>query len=74
MYRTKLIGGGDRGAGSFNTPEHQEAALKIAEEAIVLLKNAWQPASAKQSQYEECSHHWSQRNPQAWAVQVEALR
>lgn len=39
MYRTKLIGGGDRGAGSFNTPEHQEAALKIAEEAIVLLKN-----------------------------------
>jgi beta-glucosidase len=39
MYRTKLIGGGDRGAGSFNTPEHQQAALKIAEEAIVLLKN-----------------------------------
>lgn len=39
MYRTKLIGGGDRGTGSFNTPEHQQAALKIAEEAIVLLKN-----------------------------------
>lgn len=39
MYRTKIIGGGDRGTGSFNTPEHQQAALKIAEEAIVLLKN-----------------------------------
>ncbi|HMV10749.1 MAG TPA: glycoside hydrolase family 3 C-terminal domain-containing protein [Cyclobacteriaceae bacterium] len=39
MYRTKVIGGGDRGTGSFNTPEHQAAALKIAEEAIVLLKN-----------------------------------
>jgi beta-glucosidase len=39
MYRTKIIGGGDRGTGSFNTPEHQAAALKIAEEAIVLLKN-----------------------------------
>lgn len=39
MYRTKIIGGGDRSTGSFNTPEHQQAALKIAEEAIVLLKN-----------------------------------
>ena len=39
MYRTKIIGGGDRGTGSFNTAEHQTAALKIAEEAIVLLKN-----------------------------------
>ncbi|HET9053312.1 MAG TPA: glycoside hydrolase family 3 C-terminal domain-containing protein, partial [Cyclobacteriaceae bacterium] len=39
MYRTKIIGGGDRGTGSFNTPEHQATALKIAEEAIVLLKN-----------------------------------
>lgn len=39
MYRTKIIGGGDRGSGSFNTPEHQAVALKIAEEAVVLLKN-----------------------------------
>ncbi len=39
MYRTKIMGGGDRGTGTFNTPEHQAAALKIAEEAIVLLKN-----------------------------------
>lgn len=39
MYQTKIMGGGDRGIGSFNTPEHQAAALKIAEEAIVLLKN-----------------------------------
>lgn len=39
MFRTKILGGGDRGKGSFNTPEHQAAALKIAEEAIVLLKN-----------------------------------
>jgi beta-glucosidase len=39
MYRTKIIGGGERGSGSFNTTEHQAAALKIAEEAIVLLKN-----------------------------------
>lgn len=39
MYRTKILGGGDRGQGTFNTPEHQAAALKIAEEAVVLLKN-----------------------------------
>lgn len=39
MYRTKLMGGGDREAGSFNTPGHQATALKIAEEGIVLLKN-----------------------------------
>lgn len=39
MYRTKIMGGGDRGTGSFNTPEHQATALRIAEEAIVLLKN-----------------------------------
>lgn len=39
MYRSKIMGGGDRGTGSFNTPEHQATALRIAEEAIVLLKN-----------------------------------
>lgn len=39
MYRTKVIGGGVRKTGSFNSPEHQATALKIAEEAIVLLKN-----------------------------------
>lgn len=39
MYRTNIIGGGARTAGTFNTPEHQATALKIAEEAIVLLKN-----------------------------------
>lgn len=39
MYRTKILGGGDRGQGTFNTPEHQATALKIAEEAVVLLKN-----------------------------------
>lgn len=39
MYRTKIIGGGERGPGSFNSQEHQATALKIAEEAIILLKN-----------------------------------
>lgn len=39
MYKTNVIGGEKRMEGSFNTPEHQAAALKIAEEAIVLLKN-----------------------------------
>jgi beta-glucosidase len=39
MYKTNVLGGEERGIGSFNTPEHQLAALKIAEEAIVLLKN-----------------------------------
>ena len=39
MYRTKILGGETRGTGSFNTAAHQATALKIAEEAIVLLKN-----------------------------------
>jgi beta-glucosidase len=37
MYKTSMFG--KRQEGSFNTPEHQATALKIAEEAIVLLKN-----------------------------------
>jgi beta-glucosidase len=37
MYKTNMFG--KRQAGSFNTSEHQATALKIAEEAIVLLKN-----------------------------------
>lgn len=37
MYKTNMFG--KRQAGSFNTKEHQATALKIAEEAIVLLKN-----------------------------------
>lgn len=38
MQKTKMFG--DRKAGSVNTKEHQDAALKIAEEGIVLLKNS----------------------------------
>ncbi|HYX09032.1 MAG TPA: glycoside hydrolase family 3 C-terminal domain-containing protein [Bacteroidales bacterium] len=38
MYKTHILGG-ERKKGSFNTPEHQEVALKVAEEGIVLLKN-----------------------------------
>jgi beta-glucosidase len=37
MYKTNMFG--KRQEGSFNTPEHQATALRIAEEAIVLLKN-----------------------------------
>jgi len=37
MIKTNMFG--KRAPGSFNTPEHQAIALKIAEEAIVLLKN-----------------------------------
>ncbi|MEO8769229.1 MAG: glycoside hydrolase family 3 C-terminal domain-containing protein [Ferruginibacter sp.] len=38
MYRTNMING-VKNKGSFNTKEHQQAAAKIAEEGIVLLKN-----------------------------------
>ncbi|RAW00060.1 glycoside hydrolase family 3 C-terminal domain-containing protein [Pseudochryseolinea flava] len=37
MYKTNMFG--KRQSGAFNTKEHQATALKIAEEAIVLLKN-----------------------------------
>ena len=37
MYKTSMFG--KRNPGSVNTKEHQATALKIAEEAIVLLKN-----------------------------------
>jgi beta-glucosidase len=38
MYKTKMIDG-KRAAGSYNTKGHQQTALKVAEEGIVLLKN-----------------------------------
>lgn len=38
MFKTKMIGG-VRKKGEYNTKAHQQAALKIAEEGIVLLKN-----------------------------------
>jgi beta-glucosidase len=38
MIKTNMLSG-KRAPGAFNTPAHQAAALKIAEEAIVLLKN-----------------------------------
>jgi beta-glucosidase len=38
MFKTSMIGG-QRKKGEYNTPAHQQAALKIAEEGIVLLKN-----------------------------------
>ena len=37
MYRINAFG--ERQAGAYNTPEHQQIAREIAEEAIVLLKN-----------------------------------
>lgn len=42
MLRTKVIGpeAKDRYVGSFNTPEHQATAYKVATESVVLLKNA----------------------------------
>lgn len=41
MLRLKMIGPAknDRKAGSYNTKPHQEAALAVAEESIILLKN-----------------------------------
>ncbi len=38
MFKTHMIGD-KRTPGAYNTPEHQQTALKIAEEGIVLLKN-----------------------------------
>ncbi len=38
MYRTHMMDH-DRKKGEYNTPAHQQTALKIAEEGIVLLKN-----------------------------------
>lgn len=38
MYETKMISG-KRTKGDFNTKQHQQIALKLAEESIVLLKN-----------------------------------
>ncbi|MCM1535676.1 MAG: glycoside hydrolase family 3 C-terminal domain-containing protein [Clostridium sp.] len=41
MFRLKMLGpeAPDRKAGAYNTPEHQRGTRKIAEEAILLLKN-----------------------------------
>lgn len=49
MLRLKMIGddADKRAAGSFNTPEHREAALKTAQEGITLLKNKTLPLSRK---------------------------
>lgn len=40
MYKTKILGAKDREIGSYTTPEHYQAALKVAQESIVLLKNS----------------------------------
>jgi beta-glucosidase len=42
MYKTNMIDG-NRKKGEYNTKAHQQTALKIAEEGIVLLKNARLP-------------------------------
>ena len=39
MYKTSLLGGTKRTPGEFSTKAHQQSALKIAQEAITLLKN-----------------------------------
>jgi beta-glucosidase len=39
MYKTQMLGGAKRTLGAYNTAEHQQTALKIGEEGIVLLKN-----------------------------------
>jgi len=38
MFKTHMMDG-QRKKGEYNTPEHQQTALKVAEEGIVLLKN-----------------------------------
>lgn len=40
MYKTKILGAEDRETGSYNTPEHYQAAYNVAKESIVLLKNS----------------------------------
>lgn len=40
MYKTKILGADDREIGSYNTPEHYQAAYNVAKESIVLLKNS----------------------------------
>lgn len=49
MYKTNMLGGTTRTPGAFNTAEHQQTALKIAEEGIVLLKNDDQLLPLKKS-------------------------
>lgn len=39
MYRSNLMGGKERAKGVYNAPENHAVARKVAEEAIVLLKN-----------------------------------
>ena len=39
MFKLGMLGDQPRPEGALNTPEHQQAARRIAEEAIVLLKN-----------------------------------
>ena len=39
MFRTKMLGEGNREKGKMNTPEHQQAAYTSAAEAAVLLQN-----------------------------------
>lgn len=39
MFRLHILGGGERKAGSYNTPEHRQCVLETAREAVVLLKN-----------------------------------
>jgi beta-glucosidase len=39
MFKTHMMDGDKRSPGAYNTKEHQQTALKIAEEGIVLLKN-----------------------------------
>jgi beta-glucosidase len=39
MFANNMIGNGKRPVGAYNLPQHQQLALKVAEEGIVLLKN-----------------------------------
>ena len=39
MFRLHMVGGEERKAGSYNTPEHRQCVLEAAREAVVLLKN-----------------------------------
>lgn len=39
MFAVKMIDSNNRPTGTYNAPQHQQVALKVAEEGIVLLKN-----------------------------------
>jgi beta-glucosidase-like glycosyl hydrolase len=60
MIKTHMLGG-KRTPGAYNTKEHQQTALKIAEEGIVLLKNEKATLPLSVANVKSYSGNWSER-------------